>query len=64
MTDTPRLWRVGEAAAFLGSSRVSCYRALEAGTMPGYKVPGIGWRLDPDELKAWLESQRNDKRLR
>lgn len=59
MNDQPRLWRVSEAAAFLGSSRVSCYRALESGVMPGFKVSGVGWRLDPDELKAWIESQRN-----
>jgi excisionase family DNA binding protein len=62
--DTPRLWCVSEAAAFLGSSKVSLYRALEAGTMPGYKVPRIGWRLDPNELKAWLESQKNTTRPR
>ena len=62
--DTPRLWRVSEAAAFLGSSRVSCYRALEAGEMPGYRVPRIGWRIDPDELRAWLASQKNIERPR
>lgn len=60
----PRLLRVGEVAALLGSSKVSCYRALEAGTMPGYKVPRIGWRVDPNELRAWLEAQKNTGRPR
>lgn len=57
--DTPRLLRAQAVAALMDCSRVAVYRALEAGTMPGYKVPGIGWRVDADELRAWLEGQRN-----
>jgi len=57
--DVPRLWRVAEVARILNCATISVYRALEAGTMPGYKLASIGWRVDPEELNTWRGSQRN-----
>lgn len=55
----PRLLRVGEVASLLACSKVAVYRQAERGALPGYKVPGVGWRFSPDELQRWIEAQRN-----
>lgn len=59
MSDAPRLLRVADVAVLLNCSRVSVYRAAELRKIPCFRLPGIGLRFDPEEIQAWLESQRN-----
>lgn len=57
--DNCRLLRIGEVASLLSCSKVAVYRQAERGALPGFKVPGVGWRFDRDELRKWFEAQRN-----
>ncbi|WP_375425551.1 helix-turn-helix domain-containing protein [uncultured Friedmanniella sp.] len=45
------LWRVGEAAAFLGYKKGTVYKKVRAGEVPVRRIGG-GLRFDPAELAA------------
>ena len=53
----PRRWIKPREAAekILGCHVQSVYSGLLSGTLPGAKIPGIGWRLDRLELEKRLE---------
>lgn len=61
--DFGRLWSVREVAAFLGVSVQTLYhyRAGRApdGFPPGYRIGGSAVRYNPDEVRAWVRSQRD-----
>lgn len=44
-----------EAAAALRVERRTVQKAILNGKIPARKV-GVGWRIDPDAIKAWLAS--------
>lgn len=44
-----------ETAAALRVDRKTIFKAIQEGGLPARKV-GVGWRIDPDAVKAWLAS--------
>ncbi len=46
-----------EAAEALRVDRKTIFKLLQRGDFPARKV-GVGWRIDPDAVKAWLASGR------
>jgi excisionase family DNA binding protein len=61
MTIEKRWLKVSEAAEYLGLHPKSVYRACSDGNIPCAKVPGIGVRIDKDELDALLEQEDPDE---
>jgi excisionase family DNA binding protein len=57
MASTERYLTVNETAKYLRVGESTVYRALAEGRMPGAKVLGT-WRVDRDELDAWIKEQR------
>ena len=51
-----RLLRMEAVAEVLGVSRATAYRLVESGELPHFRVANA-IRVDPDELRAWM--QRN-----
>ena len=54
-----QLLTVRQLQELLRVDRVTIYRMLEAGALPGFKVGGQ-WRFSQGEIEAWLNSQRVD----
>lgn len=54
---TKKFISIAGAIKFLGVSRPTVYRFIEAG-MPNYKVGGRHF-FDPDELTEWIKSHRD-----
>jgi excisionase family DNA binding protein len=50
------LWRVDEAADFLGIRPKTLYEWVRQGRVPHRKI-GFNVRFDPDELESWVASQ-------
>lgn len=50
------LWRVDEAAEYLGIRPKTLYEWVRADRVP-YRKIGFNVRFDPDELKAWTAAQ-------
>lgn len=46
-----------ETAAALRVDRRTVHKAIMEHGLPARKV-GVGWRIDPDAVKAWLASGR------
>ncbi|MDL2279481.1 helix-turn-helix domain-containing protein [Desulfovibrio sp. OttesenSCG-928-G11] len=46
-----------EAAEALRVDRKTIFKLLRQGDFPARKV-GVGWRIDPDAVKAWLALPR------
>lgn len=46
---------VDEIAADLQVHRITVYRMLKAGKLPGFKV-GRVWRFRADEVRDWIEN--------
>ena len=44
-----------ECAKALRVDRKTVFAAIKEGGLPARKV-GVGWRIDPDAVKAWLAS--------
>jgi len=57
MSEVPaRRWlKPREACELLGVHLQTLYSGLERGTLPGAKIPGLGWRLDLFTLEKRLE---------
>ncbi len=51
----PGLLSPAEAAARVGLSRRTVYRALEARALQASKAAGR-WRIEPEALRAWLQA--------
>ncbi len=52
-----RIMTVAEAANYLRVSRITIYRLLADGRLPGFKV-GASWRLDCGEIDQWAGSRQ------
>jgi len=52
------LWRVGEAADYLGIRPKTLYEWVRTGRVP-YRKLGFNVRFDPVELESWVEKQRS-----
>lgn len=52
-----KLLTVRQLQELLGVDRVTIYRLLDAGKLPGFKVGGQ-WRFSRAEIEAWLARQR------
>jgi len=52
---------VEELAEILGVTRLTAYRWLQRGLVPGYKV-GASWVILRDEVRDHLATQRNEYR--
>ena len=55
------LWRVDEAAEYLGIRPKTLYEWVRSGRVP-YRKIGFNVRFDPDELERWTESQSRGAR--
>lgn len=50
------LWRVEEAAEYLGIRPKTLYEWVRTGRVP-YRKLGFNVRFDPDDLRGWVEQQ-------
>lgn len=57
------LWRVEEAADYLGIRPKTLYEWVRTGRVPHRKL-GFNVRFDPDELESWVASQPGGKPAR
>jgi excisionase family DNA binding protein len=53
------LWRVGQAAEYLGIRPKTLYEWVRTGRVP-YRKLGFNVRFDPEELAQWVGDQRAD----
>jgi excisionase family DNA binding protein len=53
-----RILTVSELADHLNVHRITIYRLLKSGTLPGFKI-GRVWRFDLDEITSWMASGRS-----
>lgn len=51
------LWRVGQAADYLGIRPKTLYEWVRTGRVP-YRKLGFNVRFDPVELESWVEQHR------
>lgn len=51
------LWRVGQAADYLGIRPKTLYEWVRTGRVP-YRKLGFNVRFDPAELESWVEQHR------
>lgn len=54
---TPRAYTVDEVATILKVNPRTVYRALDAGTLRGFKV-GAAWRVSQQALEAFMRGER------
>lgn len=52
-----RILTVSELAGHLNVHRITIYRLLKSGSLPGFKI-GRVWRFDLDEIGTWMQSGR------
>jgi excisionase family DNA binding protein len=57
-----RILTVSELAEHLNVHRITIYRLLKSGTLPGFKI-GRVWRFDLDEITSWMASGRSSSEL-
>ena len=50
-----------EVAQYLRLNKHTAYRLVQAGKLPAFKV-GTQWRLNIEDVDAWLESNKNVRR--
>ncbi len=50
------LFDVEKLAKYLGVARITVYRLVEKGNLPGHKVGGQ-WRFIKDEIEKWLREK-------
>jgi excisionase family DNA binding protein len=55
------LWTPEKVAKYLVMDVVTIRTMLRNGDLPGIKI-GRMWRVDPDDLKAFIESQKQKTR--
>ncbi|HEX2849046.1 MAG TPA: DUF2087 domain-containing protein [Acidimicrobiales bacterium] len=55
-----RLYTAGEVAELLRMNLQVVQRKLQAGEIPGYRI-GREWRVEHDQLLAWLERHSNQR---
>jgi excisionase family DNA binding protein len=54
----PKMLTVDELAQRLVVHRITIYRLLKSGALPGFKVGRI-WRFDLDQIDAWMHDRIN-----
>jgi excisionase family DNA binding protein len=52
-----KILTVSELAEHLSVHRITIYRLLKSGTLPGFKI-GRVWRFDLDEISVWMANGR------
>jgi excisionase family DNA binding protein len=57
-----KILTVSELAEHLSVHRITIYRLLKDGTLPGFKI-GRVWRFDLDEIANWMASGNAAKEL-
>jgi len=50
-----KLLTVIQAAEMLGIHKITLYKLIEAHKIPYIRKEGLGLRLDPDQLEAWVK---------
>jgi excisionase family DNA binding protein len=55
----PHFKTVTEIADELHVHRITIYRLLKDGKLPGFKI-GRVWRFDSDEVRKWLSAKDSD----
>jgi len=55
-----RILTVSELAEHLNVHRITIYRLLKNGDLPGFKI-GRVWRFDLDEISKWMASGRSNE---
>ena len=53
-----RILTVSELAEHLNVHRITIYRLLKNGNLPGFKI-GRVWRFDMDEIGQWMSSGKS-----
>lgn len=53
-----KILTVSELAAHLNVHRITIYRLLKSGSLPGFKI-GRVWRFDLDEIGNWMSSGKS-----
>lgn len=57
-----KILTVSELAEHLSVHRITIYRLLKGGTLPGFKI-GRVWRFDLDEIANWMASGKAEREL-
>jgi excisionase family DNA binding protein len=57
-----RILTVSELAEHLNVHRITIYRLLKSGTLPGFKI-GRVWRFDLDEITNWMASGKSSSAI-
>jgi len=60
MSGELHLYTAAEVAAVLRMNPQVIQRKLQSGEIPGYRI-GREWRVERDQLEAWLESRSNQR---
>jgi len=53
-----KILTVSELAEHLNVHRITIYRLLKSGSLPGFKI-GRVWRFDLDEIGTWMSSGKS-----
>ena len=57
-----KIMTVSELAEHLSVHRITIYRLLKGGALPGFKI-GRVWRFDLDEIANWMASGKAEREL-
>lgn len=55
-----KILTVSELAEHLNIHRITVYRLLKNGTLPGFKI-GRVWRFDQEEITAWIQTGKGPR---
>jgi excisionase family DNA binding protein len=58
-----KILTVSELAEHLNVHRITIYRLLKSGNLPGFKI-GRVWRFDLDEIGNWMASGKSTEAMR
>jgi excisionase family DNA binding protein len=58
-----KILTVSELAEHLNVHRITIYRLLKGGSLPGFKI-GRVWRFDLDEISNWMASGKSTEAMR
>src|SRR6202030_1085370 len=57
-----KILTVSELAEHLSVHRITIYRLLKGGTLPGFKI-GRVWRFDLDDIAKWMATGKEGQEL-
>lgn len=57
-----KILTVSELAEHLNVHRITIYRLLKNGSLPGFKI-GRVWRFDLDEITSWMASGKSSRQM-